>query len=282
MRICYLCSRTNLTNRFSMNTEAFEKELRKENYADNTIIAYRYAVKEYFGLFEAIGKETLLQYKAQLIERQKPKTVNLRIRGINKYLEFLGRPDLKIKTVKTPKSSFLDHVISDEDYLFFKNRLQEEEDRRWYFIVWTLAATGARISELVQIKKEHVRAGYYDIYSKGGKIRRIYLPIRLREEQLAWIGQESGYLFVNKHGAQITPRGIADRLKKLALKYGINPDVVHPHSFRHLFALNFLAKSSDLALLADLLGHDSMDTTRIYLQRSSQEQKKLIDRFVDW
>lgn len=265
-----------------MNTEAFEKELRKENYADNTIIAYRYAVKEYFGLFEAIGKETLLQYKAQLIERQKPKTVNLRIRGINKYLEFLGRPDLKIKTVKTPKSSFLDHVISNEDYLIFKNRLQEEEDRRWYFIVWTLAATGARISELVQIKKEHVRAGYYDIYSKGGKIRRIYLPIRLREEQLAWIGQESGYLFVNKHGAQITPRGIADRLKKLALKYGINPDVVHPHSFRHLFALNFLAKSSDLALLADLLGHDSMDTTRIYLQRSSQEQKKLIDRFVDW
>ena len=265
-----------------MNTEAFEKELRKENYADNTIIAYRYAVKEYFSLFRATGKENLLQYKAYLIERQRPKTVNLRIRGINKYLEFLGRPDLKIKTVKTPKSSFLDHVISNEDYMFFKDKLQGEEDRRWYFIVWTLAATGARISELVQIKKEHVRAGYYDIYSKGGRIRRIYLPIRLREEQLAWIGQESGYLFVNKHGVQITPRGVAYRLKKLALKYGINPDVVHPHSFRHLFALNFLAKSSDLALLADLLGHDSMDTTRIYLQRSSREQKKLVDSFVDW
>ena len=265
-----------------MNTDAFEKELRKENYADNTIIAYTYAVKVYFSMYKTIEKENLLKFRARLIDDRMPKTVNLRIRGLNKYLEFVGQPDLKIKMVKTPKSSFLDHVISNEDYLFFKNRLQEEEDRRWYFIVWTLAATGARISELVKIKKEHVRIGHYDIYSKGGKIRRIYLPTRLREEQLAWIGQESGYLFVNQHGVQITPRGVADRLKKLALKHGINPEVVHPHSFRHLFALNFLAKSSNLALLADLLGHDSMDTTRIYLQRSSREQKKLIDRFVDW
>lgn len=265
-----------------MNTDAFEKELRKENYAENTIIAYTYAVKAYFALFNTIEKENLLLYKTHLIERRMPKTVNLRIRGINKYLELIGRPDMKIKMVKTPKSSFLEHVISNEDYLFFKSKLQGEKDRRWYFIVWTLAATGARISELVQIKKEHVQAGYYDIYSKGGRIRRIYLPIKLRKEQLAWISQESGYLFVNRYGNRITPRGIADQLKRLAQKYGINPEVVHPHAFRHLFALNFLAKSNDLALLADLLGHDSMDTTRIYLQRSSREQKKIIDQVVDW
>ena len=271
-----------LTSRISMNTDAFEKELRKENYADNTIIAYKYAVREYYIQCEAINKENLLQVKTHLLENFKPKTVNLRIRGINKYLEFLGCPDLKIKMVKIPKSSFLDYVISNEDYLFFKSKLRVEKDPRWYFIVWTLATTGARISELVQIKKEHVRAGYYDIYSKGGRIRRIYLPIRLREELLTWIGQESGFLFVNRYGTPITPRGIADKLKELALKYRLNPDVVHPHSFRHLFALNFLAKSNDLALLADLLGHESMDTTRIYLQRSSREQKKLIDRVVDW
>ena len=265
-----------------MNTDAFEKELRKENYAENTIIAYTYAVRVYFSQYETIEKENLLQFRTRLIESRMPKTVNVRIRGINKYLEYIGRPDMKIKMVKTPKSSFLDHVISNEDYLFFKNKLQGEEDRRWYFIVWTLAATGARIGELVRIRREHVRTGYYDIYSKGGKIRRIHLPKRLREELLAWIGQESGYLFVNQYGAQITPRGVADRLKKLALKYGIEAKVVHPHSFRHLFSLNFLAKSNDLALLADLLGHDSMDTTRIYLQRSSREQKKLVDSFVDW
>lgn len=265
-----------------MDTSAFEKELRKENYADNTVVAYRFAVKEYCSLYPALNKENLLQYKAYLLESHNPKTVNLRIRGINKYLEYMGCTDLKIKTVKTPKSSFLDHVISNEDYLYYKDKLQGEQDLRWYFIVWTLAATGARISELVQIKKEHVRTGYYDIYSKGGRIRRIYLPIKLRNDLLDWIGQESGFLFVNRYGNRITPRGIADRLKELALKYGINPVVVHPHSFRHLFALNFLAKSNDLALLADLLGHESMDTTRIYLQRSSREQKKFIDKVVDW
>lgn len=260
----------------------FEKTLKKENYAENTIIAYRYAIKSYCGLFGEINKENLLQYKSYLIEHSKPKSVNLRIRGINKYLEFIGRPELEIKAVKTPRASFLDHIISNADYLYFKNKLRGESDLRWYFIVWTLATTGARISELVKIKVEHVQAGYIDIYSKGGRIRRIYLPIRLRNELLEWVGEKSGFLFVNRFGEQITPRGIAQKLKELAYKYGVDPELVHPHAFRHLFALNFLDKNSDLVLLADLLGHESVDTTRIYLQRSGFEQKTIIDRVVDW
>lgn len=106
---------------------------------------------------------------------------------------------------------------------------------------------------------QHVQAGYIDIYSKGGRIRRIYLPIRLRNELLDWVGEKSGFLFVNRFGEQITPRGIAQKLKEHAFKYGVNPE-----------------------LLADLLGHESVDTTRIYLQRSGFEQKKIIDRVVDW
>lgn len=260
----------------------FEKTLKKENYAENTIIAYRYAIKEYCGMFDEISKENLLQYKDYLIEHRKPKSVNLRIRGINKYLEFIGRPELEIKAVKTQRASFLDHIISNADYSYFKNKLRGESDLRWYFIVWTLSTTGARISELVQIKIEHVQAGYIDIYSKGGRIRRIYLPIRLRNELLDWVGQKSGFLFVNRFGEHLSPRGIAQKLKELAFKYGVNPELVHPHAFRHLFALNFLDKNNDLVLLADLLGHESVDTTRIYLQRSGFEQKKIIDRVVDW
>lgn len=265
-----------------MDLGEFEKELRKKNYAENSIIAYRYAIKEFFARFEVINKENLLQYKSFLIEHRKPKSVNLCICGINKYLAFIGKPGLEIKAVKIPKTSFLDHLISNEDYLFFKNRLRGESDLRWYFIVWTLAATGARISELVQFKVEHVQAGHIDIYSKGGRIRRIYMPFRLRNELLEWIGEETGFLFVNQKGSPITPRGIAQKLKELALKYGVNPDLIHPHAFRHLFALNFLDKDNDLVLLADLLGHASVETTRIYLQRSGFEQKKLVDRVVDW
>lgn len=99
---------------------------------------------------------------------------------------------------------------------------------------------------------------------------------------LSWRGRESGYLFVNRFGNPLTPRGIAQQLKELATKYGMNPAVIHPHSFRHLFAINFLTRRNDLVLLADLLGHESVDTTRIYLQRSSRDQKKLIEQVVDW
>ena len=265
-----------------MDTHAFERQLRMENYAANTIVAYRYAVREYYALYRSLNKDNLIRFKDTLMERYRPRSVNLRIRGFNKYLEFIGRNDLKIKAIKLSKSSFLEHVISNEDYAFFKHRLRREKDRRWYFVVWTLAATGARISELVQLKAEHVRTGYYDIYSKGGKMRRIYLPARLWVELLSWMDRDSGYLFVNFRGERITPRGIALRLKEFAVKYGIDPAVVHPHSFRHLYAKNFLARNNDLVLLADLLGHDSVDTTRIYLQRSTLEQRRLVDRVVDW
>ena len=265
-----------------MDMGSFERELRKENYAENTVTAYKHAVAEYFHQFKAVSKENLLRHKSWLIENYNPKTVNLRVRGIKKYLDFIDKADLAIKMVKTPKSTFLDNMVSNEDYEFFKAKLQREDDLRWYYIVWTLAATGARISELVQMRVEYVRNGYYDIFSKGGKIRRIYLPSRLARELLAWVGRESGYLFVNRFGNQITPRGIAQQLKELAIKYNINPETIHPHSFRHLFAINFLSRSNDLVLLADLLGHESVDTTRIYLQRSSKDQKRLISQVVDW
>ena len=155
----------------------------------------------------------------------------------------------------------------------------------WYFVIRFMAATGARVSELVQIKAEHVQTGYLDLYSKGGKIRRIYIPSALREEAMQWIkyrGIESGFLFLNRSGDRITTRGIAGQLKKFAVRYGIPVEVVYPHSFRHRFAKNFLEKFSDIALLADLMGHESIETTRIYLRRTSSEQQQIVDQVVDW
>ena len=106
---------------------------------------------------------------------------------------------------------------------------------------------------LIQIKAEHVKIGYVDLYSKGGKLRRIYIPKALREEALVWLkehGQVSGFLFLNKQGKRITTRGIAAQLKVLAVRYNINPAVVYPHSFRHRYAKSFLERFSDIALLA--------------------------------
>lgn len=266
-------------------TEQFETYLVECNMAKNTVKAYRYAVDEFFALYRSVSKTNLLLYKTHLIEKFSPKTVNLRIQAINKYLEFIKRPKLRLKSVKVQNRSFLENVISNADYTFFKNKLKREDNLTWYFVVRFLAATGARVSELVQFKVEHVTVGYFDLYTKGGKIRRIFIPKSLRSEAKEWFtGQHrtSGYLFLNRFGEAITPRGIAQQLKQYAIKFGMNPKVVYPHSFRHRYAKNFLEKFNDLSLLADLMGHESIETTRIYLRRTSTEQQAIVDKIVTW
>ncbi len=263
----------------------FEEYLRKNNMAENTIKAYLRALEEYNGHYEDVKKTNLLTYKTYLIDTYKPKTVNLRIQAMNKYLEFMGHEDLKLKSIKVQQKTFLENVISDADYRFLKNRLIDDENIEWYFVVRYLAATGARISELIQIKVEHVETGYFDLYSKGGKMRRLYIPKLLKNETLGWLGKQgrsSGYLFLNKYGERITQRGISMQLKHFAKKYGLNPKVVYPHSFRHRFAKNFLEKCNDIAFLADLMGHESIETTRIYLRKTAGEQQELVDKIVTW
>jgi len=187
--------------------------------------------------------------------------------------------------VKVQQRTYLENVISNADYTFLKNKLKKENNLEWYFVVRFLAATGARVSELVQLKVEHVNMGYYDIYTKGGKIRRLFIPKKLREEAQEWLSannRESGYLFLNRFGERITTRGIAQQLKNLAVKYGMNPNVVYPHSFRHRYAKNFLEKFNDISLLADLMGHESIETTRIYLRRTASEQQAIVDKVITW
>lgn len=268
-----------------MKLPLFARILHEEDFAENTVETYSYAVRDFLIRFKKPSRASLSAYKAFLVNTYKPTTVNVRILSLNKYMEALGHDEQKMKTIKMPKESFLDHIISNEDYLSFKESLRKEQDLRWYFIVWFLAATGARISELIKFQVEDVHAGFVDIYSKGGRMRRLYFPEKLRKEALKWLeseGRSKGFLFLNTKGSRLTPRGISLRLKEFASKYGIDPAQVHPHAFRHLFAKNFLQKNNDIALLADLLGHSSIETTRIYLQQSSREQSKMVDKIVDW
>ena len=265
-------------------SKQFKEYLEKTNFSKNTIDSYVFAVDQYFIQYEDINKKNLKQYKTWLIENYKPKTVNLRLRAINCYLEFLSKGSLKLPFIKIQQKTYLENVISEADYNYLKNCLKKD-DLDWYMVVRFLAATGARVSELIQIKVEHVQLGYIDIYSKGGKLRRIYIPVKLRKEALIWLKsreQETGFIFLNKYGNRITTRGISGQLKKFALKYDINPNVVYPHSFRHRFAKNFLAKCNDIAFLADLMGHESIETTRIYLRKTSTEQQELVDTLIDW
>lgn len=266
--------------------DAFKTFLVANNLAPNTVSAYLTAVKGYINEYDDFTKRNLLVWKAHLIENFKAKTVNLKIQAINKYLEFIKKTNLRIKSVKVQQKPFLENVISDADYVFFKRKLKHEENKEWYFIVRFLCATGARVSELIKIKVEHIKIGFIDLYTKGGKIRRIYIPIALRKETEVWLKDtlniESGYIFLNRFGDRITTRGIAQQLKNYAVKYGIDPKVVYPHSFRHRFAKNFLEKYNDIALLADLMGHESIETTRIYLRKTASEQQAIVDKIVTW
>lgn len=268
-----------------MDAYAFRRRLCEADFSPRTVETYSYAVRDFMERFGTLNRAELSAYRSFLIDHYKPTTVNLRILSMNKYLNAVGLRKLQMKPLKLPKESFLDRIISQEDYLRFKLALRKEPDRRWYFVVWFLAATGARISELVQFKVEDVRAGYIDILSKGGRMRRLYFPESLQLEAMQWLREEErvgGYLFLNTRGAQLTPRGISFRLKGYARKYDIDEELIHPHAFRHLFAKNFLRKNTDIALLADLMGHNSIETTRIYLQQSSHEQGRMVNRIVDW
>lgn len=268
-----------------MTEETFEMLLVQANMARNTVAAYMYAVREYYKRHKELNKRNLLVYKTYLIETYKPKTVNLRIQAINKYLEYMGKQKLRLKSIKVQQRSYLENVITNADYQFLKKKLKMEDNLTWYFVVRFLAATGARVSELIQLKVEHIYLGYYDIYTKGGKIRRIYIPKLLKQEAVVWLEEQkrsSGYIFLNRFGERITTRGISQQLKNYANKYGMNEKVVYPHSFRHRFAKNFLEKFNDISLLADLMGHESIETTRIYLRRSSSEQQAIIDKIITW
>ena len=268
-----------------MTADEFEKKLKQTNLSQNTIDSYMHTIGQYFSMYEEVTKKNLLSYKGFLIERYKPKTVNLRILAVNKYLDMISKENLKLKLIKIQQKTFLENVISDADYRFFKTKLKRDGRLNWYFVVRFLAATGARVSELVQIKIEHVQKGYLDIYGKGGKVRRIYIPRILKNEALKWLESEnmqSGYLFLNRFGEKLTTRGVAHQLKIFAKEYGMNTNVVYPHSFRHRFAKNFLEKYNDLALLADLMGHESIETTRIYLRKTANEQQEIVDKIITW
>lgn len=265
--------------------EKFEEYLKDQNLAVNTITSYLYAIRQFNSLYDTLTRKNLREYKLFLMKTYKPQTVNLRIRAINCYLESIQKEKWKLSSVKVQQKPFLENVISEADYLYFKNCLKRDGEIYWYLVVRFLAATGARVSELVQIKSEHVELGYLDLYSKGGKLRRIYIPSALQKEILNWMHEtkkDSGFLFVNRKGEQITSRGIASQLKHFAVRYGLDPAVVYPHSFRHRFAKSFLERYNDLAMLADLMGHESIETTRIYLRKTSTEQRNIVNKVIDW
>lgn len=263
----------------------FEAYLVRHNMSANTIHVYLYAAEQFLTMYKSISHDNLMLYKCYLVEHYKPQTVNLRIRAMNCFMESLQLSSNHMLMIRVQQKSFLENVISQADYEYLKRCLLRDGKLLYYYAIWLMAATGMRVSELLQVQVEDIRRGYMDLYSKGNKMRRIYIPQNVRLDCLQWlrrIERTSGYVFLNRQGMLITQAGLRNQMKKFTIRYGLNPTVVYPHSFRHLFAKNFIEVCGDISMLSDILGHKSIETTRIYLHRSSTEQKQIINQIVDW
>lgn len=261
----------------------FKRYLKKGELAENSILGYSWTINYFLTNYKYVNETTLLDYKNYLVANFSPATANQRIQAINKYLRFINFK-YHIKSVKVQQKPFLENVISMQDYKFLKKKLKKD-NLTYYFLIWGMACTGARISEILCVKVEHIVDGQMDFYGKGKKYRRIYFIKAYQKECLKWlesVEKTSGYIFLKEDGDRLSIKGVEKQLKAYARKYGINPDVMYPHSFRHLFGKTFYENYHDLPLLADLMGHASLDTTRIYSRRTSSEQYQIVNKIVTW
>lgn len=264
---------------------SFHHYLITHNMASNTINAYLYSMRDFFSHYSELNQNSISLYRVYLMDRYRPQTVNMRIRALNCFMKFQGISDYKVRAVRLQQKSHMDHVISQADYEYLKRRLWEDAQYHFYFIVRYISATGVRVSELVDLDVKDVQAGYKNIYSKGNKMRRIYIPSVLQKDTLEWLASEArstGPLFLSHLGRRISISGVQAQLKTYACRYNLDPKMVYPHSFRHRFAKNFIENGGDIAFLSNLLGHDSIETTRIYLKRTSTEQAGIFNEIVDW
>lgn len=263
--------------------EKFKEYLIECERSVNTIDNYMQSVNDYFKKYNKLSKQNLIEYKQGLFAKgKKPKTIHNRCVGLNQFCRFLGKPELCVKSVKIHQSTTVENVITLEEFNRLLNGLKEDKDEKGYWMIKFLAKTGARVSEFTRLTKSGLENGYCEMWTKG-KIRRIYIPKALIEESEDYFKSIKGnLLFPSRYGTEMTSRGVATRLNSMADKYGIRKEVMHPHSFRHLFAIEFLKRNHNISLLADLMGHSSVSTTAIYLKLSKEEQMKQFNEASNW
>lgn len=271
-----------------IDIDGFRQFLYEEEMSKNTAVSYLHAVELYAKKYNDITKGNLIEYKQEQLARFKPSTVNLRIAGMMCYCRYAKIP-ARLKTVKTPNKTNVENVITQEQLDYLLKRLDQDGKRCWIVNVLLLAKTGMRISEAMRVKKSDIEHGQITMHTKD-HMRTIYFPASLVEdiwEDLAELSLSDQVIRGNRYQyKQPVPisssAGFRNSLNRIGVRYGIPKEVLHPHSFRHYFALEFLKENPDIALLADILGHRSIDMTRIYLKRSQEQLKDAVDKAVKW
>lgn len=228
-----------------------------------------------------LNRVAVLEYKHKLTEVYSTATVNSVIASLNGFFDYIGRYELKLRSVKVQRQVFLDgkRELTRDEYERLICAARKVGKTRLMVIMQTICSTGIRISELRFITAEAVKRGCADVSCKG-KRRQVLLPCRLviiLKNYMKKTGINSGALFITRGGKNVDRSNIWSEMKKLCRAAGVESTKVFPHNLRHLFARVFYEVHRDIVHLADILGHSNVNTTRIYTMESSCEHRRRID-----
>lgn len=254
--------------------QTFCDDLKRQERAKNTISSYETDIRQFIDFLQGreMGKACAVEYKKH-IAGLATSTQNRKLIALNKFFRYIGREDCTVKVIKIQRND-LDDVMSVSDYQRCLKYAQIMGKAKSWHIMKTLAGTGIRISELKYITIEAVKAGKALVDNKG-KRRVIPISKELAKILKAYAKTENvatGPLFISASGKPLDRTYIHNELKSIAGRARVKKSRVHAHSFRHLFALAFLKAGNNIAELADILGHSSLETTRIYLRTSTEEK----------
>ncbi len=263
--------------------EAFADYLKREERSRSTISKYVHDINvfyRYIGIGQIITKETVIEYKEYLGAHFKISSANSMLAAVNKFLDWSGQKECRVKSFKTQRQIFSDRSreLDRNEYQRLIATARQQNNYRLEMVMQTICSTGIRIGELPYITFEAVSRGEARVLGKG-KHRAVFITSQLRSYLLKYChkkGIRSGPVFVTSGGKPVDRSNIWTAMKRICEAAGVNPQKVFPHNLRHLFARVCYKKKKDIVYLADILGHSSINTTRIYTISSGREHKKML------
>lgn len=264
--------------------EDFLAYLKSEEKSKNTIAKYLRDVRAFAAYLSGIEvtKETVIAYKSRLLaENYAVRSMNSMLASLNSLFSFLGWSDCKVKSIKLQRQIYCpeEKELTKAEYTRLVNTAKQKGNERLNLILQTICGTGIRVSELQYITVEAVKCSEA-VVSLKGKTRSVFIVKELQKKLLRYAAEQkihSGCIFITRTGKPISRTNIWREMKGLCEQAGVNPQKVFPHNLRHLFARIFYGIEKDIAKLADILGHSSINTTRIYIISTGDEHRKRME-----
>ena len=273
---------------FTMKTELIEEfsyHLYSQEKTAATIRKYSTDLKTflgYLGTDRQVHRIRLLEYKEWLRQQYAVSSANSMLAAVNSFLDYLCFPELKVKSYKVQKRMFLDSEkeMTKTEYRKLVETARKKEKSQLALILEAICATGVRVSELKYLTVKNLQDGRLEVCNKG-KTRIVLIPESLRKKLLCYAGKQgikSGPVFITRSGKPKDRSNIWTEMKVLEEQAGIKPKKVFPHNLRHLFARSFYKATNNLAALADVLGHSSLEVTRIYTADTLKKFQGMIEQ----